>query len=62
MGCHRNKRCKLQGGLSTGPHAAEERERIAVAQRERWRKWRGLKILGMVREEADVSEGETALL
>lgn len=30
------KRCRLHGGLSTGPKTAEGRERIAAAQRRRW--------------------------
>lgn len=29
-------RCRLHGGLSTGPRTAEGRERIAAAQRLRW--------------------------
>ncbi len=33
----RNGRCKLHGGLSTGPRTAEGRMRIAEAQRKRWR-------------------------
>jgi hypothetical protein len=33
----RNGRCKLHGGLSTGPRTAEGRARIAEAQRRRWR-------------------------
>lgn len=36
----RNGRCKLHGGLSTGPRTAEGKTRIAAAQRERWRRWR----------------------
>ena len=30
------RRCKLHGGLSTGPRTAEGRARIAEAQRKRW--------------------------
>ncbi len=33
-------RCKFHGGLSSGPKTAAGRERIAEAQRERWRRWR----------------------
>lgn len=33
-------RCRLHGGLSTGPKSAEGRERIATAQRQRWQDWR----------------------
>lgn len=36
----RNGRCKLHGGLSTGPRTEEGKARIAAAQRERWRRWR----------------------
>jgi hypothetical protein len=32
----RNGRCKLHGGMSTGPKTAEGRARIAQAQRDRW--------------------------
>jgi hypothetical protein len=32
----RNGRCRLHGGLSTGPRTSEGRERIAAAQRNRW--------------------------
>ena len=39
-----NGRCKLHGGLSTGPRTPEGRERISVAvskaNRERWERWR----------------------
>jgi len=38
--CPRNGRCKLHGGLSTGPRTKAGRERIAEAQRQRWRLWR----------------------
>lgn len=31
-----SKRCRLHGGLSTGPKTPEGRERIAEAQRRRW--------------------------
>ena len=31
------KRCRLHGGLSTGPKTEEGRRRIAAAQRQRWR-------------------------
>jgi hypothetical protein len=36
----RKGRCRLHGGLSTGPKTAEGRARIAEAQRRRWAKWR----------------------
>ena len=32
-------RCRLHGGLSTGPKTAEGRARIAAAQRSRWASW-----------------------
>ncbi len=32
------RRCRLHGGLSTGPRTMEGRARIAEAQRERWRR------------------------
>jgi len=35
----RSRRCRLHGGLSTGPKTAEGRERIAEAQRRRWAAW-----------------------
>jgi hypothetical protein len=34
------RRCRLRGGMSTGPRTAEGRQRIADAQRERWRRYR----------------------
>lgn len=38
-----NRRCRLHGGLSTGPTTAEGKARIAEAQRQRWARWRGLR-------------------
>ena len=38
-GLPRNGRCKLHGGRSTGPRTAEGRQRIAEAQRRRWRRY-----------------------
>lgn len=36
-GCYvRNGRCRLHGGLSTGPRTEAGRERIAAAARQRW--------------------------
>jgi hypothetical protein len=35
-----NGRCKLHGGLSTGPRTAEGKERWRKAVREGWRRWR----------------------
>lgn len=35
-----NGRCKLHGGMSTGPKTAQGRARIAAAQRKRWEKYR----------------------
>jgi len=35
-GRSRNGRCRLHGGLSTGPRTAEGRMRIRQAQLERW--------------------------
>ncbi|MCZ6606857.1 MAG: HGGxSTG domain-containing protein [Alphaproteobacteria bacterium] len=37
-----NGRCKLHGGLSTGPQTVAGRARIAAAQKQRWRRWREL--------------------
>ncbi|WP_198731798.1 helix-turn-helix domain-containing protein [Paracoccus tegillarcae] len=34
------QRCRLHGGLSTGPRTAEGKARIAAAQRRRWQKRR----------------------
>ena len=39
-------RCRLHGGLSTGPRTAEGRARIAEAQRRRWAAWRAAKARG----------------
>src|SRR5947209_700216 len=36
----RNSKCRVHGGLSTGPRTAEGKARIAEAQRERWRAYR----------------------
>nr|WP_277817052.1 HGGxSTG domain-containing protein [Tabrizicola sp. SY72] len=33
-------RCRLHGGLSTGPRSLAGKARIAAAQRRRWAKWR----------------------
>lgn len=33
-------RCRMHGGLSTGPRTAEGRKRVSEAVRERWRRWR----------------------
>lgn len=33
-------RCRLHGGLSTGPRSAPGKARIAAAQRRRWAHWR----------------------
>ena len=43
--CRRNgtgkgQRCRNHGGRSTGPRTIEGRERIASAQRDRWKHWR----------------------
>jgi hypothetical protein len=35
-----NGRCRLHGGLSTGPKTAAGRRRIAQAARKRWRQYR----------------------
>jgi hypothetical protein len=37
-------RCKLHGGLSTGPITAEGRARISAAMRARWSLWRSYEI------------------
>jgi len=34
------KRCRMHGGLSTGPRTLEGRKRVAEAQRLRWARWR----------------------
>ncbi|PJK28921.1 HGGxSTG domain-containing protein [Minwuia thermotolerans] len=34
------RRCRLHGGLATGPRTPEGRARIAAAQRARWQAWR----------------------
>jgi hypothetical protein len=34
------RRCRFHGGLSTGPKNDEGRQRIAMAQRQRWSEWR----------------------
>lgn len=39
-GLRGSARCKLHGGMSTGPKTQEGRKRIAQAQRIRWAKWR----------------------
>ena len=36
------KRCRLHGGLSTGPKTEEGRLRIAEAQRKRWARGKGV--------------------
>jgi len=36
-------RCRMHGGLSTGPKTTEGKERIASAQRRRWELWRAAK-------------------
>ncbi len=36
----RNGRCRLHGGLATGPRTDEGRYRISQAQRKRWAAWR----------------------
>ncbi len=35
-----NGRCRMHGGLSTGPRTAAGRRRIAAAMRQRWAAWR----------------------
>jgi hypothetical protein len=35
------RRCRLHGGLSSGPRTALGRERISNAQRQRWSRWQG---------------------
>ncbi len=34
------RRCKFHGGMSTGPKTPAGRNRIAEAQRQRWKAWR----------------------
>ncbi len=43
-----NGRCKLHGGLSTGPRTLEGRARIAAAKREWWARWRQERAEGAV--------------
>lgn len=38
------QRCRLHGGLSTGPSSSEGKARIAEAQRKRWAAWRRAKV------------------
>jgi hypothetical protein len=38
-----NGRCKLHGGLSSGPKTEQGRERLRAALRERWTNWRVLR-------------------
>ena len=40
-----NGKCKLHGGLSTGPKTEEGRARIAAAQRARWQR-AAIRVLG----------------
>src|SRR5262245_9494744 len=41
-------KCRLHGGLSTGPKTAEGRERIAAAQRARWARIADNPLMGIV--------------
>jgi len=41
------RRCKLHGGLSTGPKTSEGRARIAKAQRQRWAKLKSSKSVSL---------------
>lgn len=34
------RRCRLHGGLSTGPKTRQGRARVAEAQKRRWQRWR----------------------
>jgi hypothetical protein len=34
------RRCRMHGGLSTGPRTPEGKARVAAAQRARWERWR----------------------
>jgi len=40
------RRCRLHGGLSTGPTTVAGRDRIAKAQRWRWARWRAMRAKG----------------
>jgi hypothetical protein len=46
-----NGRCKLHGGLSTGPRTAEGRARIGTASRRRWAAWRAARDAARVPRE-----------
>jgi hypothetical protein len=39
----RGGRCKLHGGMSTGPRTPEGLEHLREALRARWRRWRALR-------------------
>jgi len=41
----RKARCRFHGGLSTGPKTTAGRERIAEAQRRRWRAFRDARVI-----------------
>ena len=41
----RNGRCRMHGGLSSGPKTEEGRKKISEAVKLRWKKYRDLRIL-----------------
>lgn len=55
----RNGRCRLHGGLSTGPRTQEGRQRIAAAQHKRWKDQRNFGI-GRGADRAADTHGEEA--
>jgi len=60
-----NGKCRLHGGMSTGPKTAEGRARIAAATRAKWAARRCEKISNeinprlQVSQEISISEGDT---
>jgi len=53
----RNHRCRMHGGLSTGPRTAEGRARCAEAVRRRWARWREAR--ASVKSTVNNTEAET---
>ena len=52
----RKGRCKLHGGMSTGPKTPEGRARIASAMRAKWTAKRSEKILNEIKADIQVSQ------
>ncbi|MGR3782204.1 MAG: HGGxSTG domain-containing protein [Albimonas sp.] len=51
-----NDRCRLHGGLSTGPKTPEGRARIAEAQRRRWARWRAERVLQIAKARPEENQ------